>query len=351
MLLNLADIAAVNRVSELSKRRLSIKVAFRIGELRGIANEKQLNDLIKKELEERAAELAKNVAKGTHGEIADRKAEAAKLREESAAFKAAEEFRQEYTDEDFCLTRIHQLSTESTSCLGLRLRKIKDVFADWWELVQAVKSEGVSGNRGQLKLRLLELEQNPARAILRILRLLQESAEATMHDPFDPNPLAEFLRPTSVETVLVGTLGAHQFQTFCRNFASVAKLDYGLAFFQAITCAIVRKDLKHAKPGAWSRLNAEESEALKKLPTKTISDLAEDVTLGFVKVLESLVSRYMEVLECVGSHPRRFGFQLRDLTRDERIREKIVDLLCGKPTTEPAALTWIADEVTIWSMD
>jgi hypothetical protein len=354
MLLNLADIAAVNRIQDSSKRRLSIKLAFRVGELRGVANTKQLNDVFKKGFEEQAINLEKDAAKEENQGISQKlRAEIVEIRDEAFALAATERFRAEYHAETHCMVKLREICCEEGSCLGLRLRKIRDVFADWWEVVQAIKSDAVSGNRGQLKLRLLELEQNPARAIIRILRLLQEAAEATMHDPFDPNPLGEFLRPTSVETVLVGTLGAHQFQTFCKNFAAVAKLDYGLAFFQAVMCAVIRKDLKVKKDerGGWARLSSREAEVLKSLDPKTIGELAENVTLAFVKVLECLVTRYTGVLERVDSQPRRFGFQLRDLTRDERIRQKIVELLCDRPTTEPAALTWIADEVTIWSMD
>jgi hypothetical protein len=42
---------------------------------------------------------------------------------------------------------------------------------------------------------------------------------------------------------------------------------------------------------------------------------------------------------------------MRDLTADPKIRESIIDLLCWQDSKDHVALTWIADEVTIWSMD
>ena len=322
MLLNLADIAAVNRIQDDSQKLLALRLALRVGEIRGVTSEARMVTSFSEELKD------------------DEKAKA-----------SAKQFREDYATEERAIAKLSEICKQPSSCLGLRLRKIQNVFEDWKELIQAIKSESVQGNRGQLKLRLLYIEENPARAITRILRLLHEAAEGTMHDPFEPNPIAKFLRPTSVETVLVGTLGAHQFQTFCKHFASVAKLDYGLDFFKAVLCACIRKEVKATKIGVWSRLTSDEAELLKNLPEKQVGDLAENAILSFVKVLECLVNRYTEVLDCNGTQPRRFGFQLRDLTRDTKIREKIVELLCGKPTTEPAGLTWIADEVTIWSMD
>jgi hypothetical protein len=98
-------------------------------------------------------------------------------------------------------------------------------------------------------------------------------------------------------------------------------------------------------------LTPEESSALKNLDSRSKSILSDRLTILFVRVLESLVGRYSGVLDHSASHPRRFGFQLRDLTLDDKIRESIVRLLCVDEQKEPIALTWIADEVTIWSMD
>ena len=68
-------------------------------------------------------------------------------------------------------------------------------------------------------------------------------------------------------------------------------------------------------------------------------------------VLQGHVTRYAGVLDDASANPRRFGFQLRDLTGDSKIRGAIIDLLCVQPGKQPIALTWIEDEISIWSMD
>jgi hypothetical protein len=98
-------------------------------------------------------------------------------------------------------------------------------------------------------------------------------------------------------------------------------------------------------------LSPEESASLAGLAGRDKSRLSDQLTILFVSVLESLVGRYSGVLDYSDVHPRRFGFQMRDLTLDNKIRESIVRLLCVEEQKEPIALTWIADEVTIWSMD
>lgn len=234
-------------------------------------------------------------------------------------------------------------------CLGLSPDKISNVLSDWRILVEAIQDNQVRGNRVALKLQLLQAERNPARAIRRILRLLHEASSVV-----GGFTLQEYMSPTTVESVLVGTLGAHQFQSFCEQFANVAKLDYGLAFFKTIMCACIRLALGgtsvESDPSS-GLLRPEESAALGDLPSKQKSILSDQLTILFVRVLESLVGRYAGVLDYSNAHPRRFGFQMRDLTLDAKIRESIVRLLCVEEQKEPIALTWIADEVTIWSMD
>ncbi|MGD0547152.1 MAG: HD domain-containing protein [Terracidiphilus sp.] len=234
-------------------------------------------------------------------------------------------------------------------CLGLTSAMIANVLSDWSILINAVQNNQVRGSRIALKLFLLQAEKNPARTIERILRLLHAVSSAV-----DASTLQEYISTTTVESVLVGTLGAHQFQRFCEQFATVAKLDYALAFFRAVMCACVRSALGVQallpKP-LCGLLTPEESSALKNLDSRSKSILSDRLTILFVRVLESLVGRYSGVLDHSASHPRRFGFQLRDLTLDDKIRESIVRLLCVDEQKEPIALTWIADEVTIWSMD
>ena len=304
MLMNLADIAAVN-VAPAEKRQISLNLAGSVALNRGKKDKKHLSD--------------KN------------------------------EF-------DF-LADLTQICKEPGSCLGIDSRKVSQVLTDWKILIESIEHPTVKGNRVQMKLRLMELERNPARAIQRILRLLQESSETT-----GASVLLDHISQTSVESILVGTLGAHQFQTFCEQLSTVVKLDYGLRFFQAVLCACVRKEihenyiLDDNKKNKWmhSRLSESEITNLKDLAhqdSTRMPDLASKITTLFIRALESLVSRYAGVLNYATENPRRFGFQMRDLTGDEKIRDTIIDLLCIKEHKDPIALMWIVDEVTIWSMD
>jgi hypothetical protein len=237
--------------------------------------------------------------------------------------------------------------------LGIDVDKLSKVLEDWQILINVVGNERVLGNRVRLKQHLLELERNPARAITRIMRLLQECAATT-----DCPALLDgrFISPTSVESALVGTLGAHQFQTFCELFATVAKMDYGLNFFKAIFCACVRKALDPTyKPSVskktWWKLNRDESELVSALSIEKKEEMSGKITALFVRVLEGLLNRYIGVIGYASPDPRRFGFQMRDLTLDDKIRDTIIELLCVSENKDAVALTWIAEEVTIWSMD
>lgn len=163
--------------------------------------------------------------------------------------------------------------------------------------------------------------------------------------------LQEFFGVTEVESVLVGMLGGHQFQFFCEQFAAIVKLDYGLNFFKAVMCASALDELGVKRnPKLWSRLAAENKERLDAFDHGGAQSLASAIVIRYVKVLRSLISRYTGVIDTSSTNRRRFGFQLRDLTEKEEVREKIIDLLID-PNKEFAALTWIGDEVTVWSMD
>ncbi|MGD8454842.1 MAG: HD domain-containing protein [Anaerolineales bacterium] len=255
------------------------------------------------------------------------------------------------------LNEIIKICMEPESCLGIDHHKLINVLSDWKILIKSISSSGVKGNRVQLKLHLLKLERSPARAIQRILRLLEECALTTKAPQ-----LINYFSPTSVESVLVGTLGAHVFKTFCEHLATVAKLDYGLIFFQAVMCACIRNELhddyelEHNEKKGWKsrKLSEEEQkEFIKKLiPDDTrLTDLANKIMILFVRVLDELVSRYAGVLDCNSPNPRRFGFQMKGLSSDEKILDTIIGLLCIKEHKDPIALTWIVDEITIWSMD
>lgn len=251
--------------------------------------------------------------------------------------------------EDELLGALTLVIQKEECCMGLSPDKIANVLADWKTLVDGIGDNQVKGNRVALKQHLLNVERNPARTITRILRLLQEASSV-----IGASLLNDYMSSTTVESVLVGTLGAHQFQNFCEQFATVAKLDYGLSFFRAIMCACTRlavgqRGVESNK--SYAQLTSDEVADLHKLPPRQKSVVADQLTILFVQVLESLVGRYAGVLDYSDVHPRRFGFQMRDLTLDNKIRESIVRLLCVEEQKEPIALTWIADEVTIWSMD
>jgi hypothetical protein len=245
------------------------------------------------------------------------------------------------------LHRLIEICSDVHNCLGLRPRKARDVLEDWKILVDSIVAAEVQGNRGRLKRRLFDLERNPARAITRIRRLLVESAETS-----GASALKAHFTPTVVESVLVGTLGSHHFQTFCEQLATIVKLDYGLNLFKALTTAKVRNELQlPAAAGLdWKSLSREEADHLAR-EEAGVQDIAIQVTVLFVKVLAGLVSRYGGVLGQPQGDPRRWGFQLRDLTGDARVRQKLIELLCGKYSRDHIALTWIADEVFIWSLD
>jgi len=251
--------------------------------------------------------------------------------------------------EEDTLRALTAIITNPACCLGLKPRKVWEVLSDWQVLVSSIRDEGVLGNRGRLKQRLLYLEQNPARTIQRILRLLTEAT-----DTCNARVLSDHMSQTLVESVLVGALGSHHFQTFCRQFAAAVKLDYALNFFKAIVCAVIRKALKDAgvlQQGSWNALSAEEAEMLATLGAHEAQNIVNEITSLFIKVLHGIMTRYAEALEAGGLDARRFGFQMRDLTSDEKIREAIITLLCRENAKDHIALTWIADEVTIWSMD
>ncbi len=238
------------------------------------------------------------------------------------------------------------------TCLGLVPEKLSNVLGDWDILVSAVKE--TQGDRTLLKRSLLNIEQNPSRGILRILRLLNESA-LTSEAP----SLLSYMSPISVESVLVGTLGPQEFQAFCEQFATVVKLDYALDFFKGLLCACIRRELDTnytidsplGSEATWRKLSDDEKAQVVSWDQKKAAEITGKITTLFVKVLASLISRYSGVIGQASVNPRRFGFQLRDLTLDEKIRSAILDLLCIQNSKDHIALTWIADEVTIWSFD
>jgi hypothetical protein len=286
----------------------------------------------------------------------------ATMDQQDAAYQVAQELwglrSENKPDNNEIIDKLARICQTDGVSLGLDRVKLEKVLNDWDILIKTVEDKNVNGDRVKLKRVLLEYERNPARAIKRILRLLQECATTSNCDR-----LIELMSPTSVESILVGTLGAHQFQTFCELLATVSKLDYGLNFFKAIVCACVRKKLDKdynisinpEKKWPPYRLSKDESSNLDRLSINDREELVSKITTLFVRTLEGLLNRYIGVLGYLSSDPRadprRFGFQMRALTSDEKIRDTIINLLCVKEQKDPIALTWLVDEVTIWSMD
>lgn len=261
------------------------------------------------------------------------------------------------TDEEReCLQKLLQICKADESYLGLEITKVSDVFEEWKILMDLVDADSVRGNRIKLKHQLLEIERNPARAIKRVLRLLRESA---IRSNCEALVKPQFISLTSVESVLVGTLGAYQFQSFCELLATVAKMDYGLHFFKAIVCTCVRKKISPSytiiaknKKENWNELSENEKSKLEVLDAEQKSEIANNITALFVKIIEALLNRYIGILGYLSvNDPRRFGFQMRSLVLDHKVRDIILEFLCIKEHRDPIALTWLAEEVTIWSMD
>ena len=322
MLLNLADIGAVNVSNDPKKRALVLAIAI---------GKKRKDQEVKIELDGMSRDDIEKAISGTLIEV-----------EGELKKKDIEELFNE-------LRSIHE---GSNCCLGLRAEKLHIVIEDWKILLDAVSSERVKGNRVELKKFLIDLEKNPSRTIHRILRLLQEAA-----DTCNVVPLLKHISPSFVETKLVGILGSHQFQTFCEQFATVVKLDYGLNFFKAITCTCVRGSvskeysLKDDQVNNRYKISVDELTAFNKLGADQHVEIAEKVTILYIKTIAGLLSRYVGVLDYSSENPRRFGFQMRNLTSDSKIRDTILDFLCIKQNKESIAIPWIADEVTIWSID
>jgi len=133
---------------------------------------------------------------------------------------------------------------DENSYYGLRYEKVTNILEDWKELIDVTKH--ISGNRTKLREHLMRLDQNPARTMKRIIRLIKESCYAT-----ECNSLLEWVTETDVESTLVSFFGSHQFLDFCVKFAYIVKMDYGLKFFKGIVCACVRKKIDSSDSTDW----------------------------------------------------------------------------------------------------
>ncbi len=253
-------------------------------------------------------------------------------------------------DEPALFAELTGLIESADSCLGLSRATARDVLSDWNFLVGAVRHADVRGDRERLKVYLLESEKNPARAIKRILRLIKTSLMSA-----GATQLADLLTTISVETILVDSVGSFKVQDFCDQFATVVKLDYGLGFFRALAATCVKKYL-HPQSALEAesfspRLFDEDKVALSGLTEETKKRMVEEFCVITIRILISLVDRYSGVLGSLGGSDRRFGFEMKTITSDSMVLSAILKLLCVHQNKAHSGLAWIADEVTIWSMD
>ena len=255
------------------------------------------------------------------------------------------------------LNKVKHLITSTNYCIGIEVRKIEAVLSDWQILVDAINNNNENCSRVKLKEYLLNLERNPSQTIKRILRLLHESAIRANCEELSS---IQYFSPTLTESTLVNILGSHQFQAFAESFATVVKIDYALRFFRSIICACIRRgvygdnDIKRAGKHQYDSpiiLNTTEIAAFSRYTDEDKLEMARKITVIFIRVLEALVSRYSGVLNYNVNTPRRFGFQLRSLTADKDIWYSIISLLCFQDFRQATALTWIVDEISIWSFD
>lgn len=314
MLLNLADIAAVNT-----------------------ANKNKIKN---------AAEIAK------------------KIKEVRTKISSGNAAREDVQYEKEQIDNLLKICMEEKSCLGISMRKIKNVMQDWNELIDAIVE--TKGDRLALKEHLLHKEKNPSRTIERILRLVEESVITAEAGELINQ---DYLSKTTVEATFVSILGTYQFLSFCEKYATVVKLDYGLRFFQSIVCACVRKkifplnyaekhheafekDEENERPTkSADRLTAEEVAELKNMDANDKNRLARKITSLIIKILESVISRYSGVFDLNTHPPRRFGLEMGDLTTNNHVWRSLVEQLCLDEDKESFALSWMIDEVTFWSFD
>jgi len=244
--------------------------------------------------------------------------------------------------------QLSKIWNENDSYMGLTIDKVTNILDDWRELIKAIEDKDVLGNRTKLREYLIHQDQNPDRTIKRIIRLIKESCCTTGCES-----LLKCISETDIESTLVSFFGSHQFQDFCIKFAYIAKMDYGLKFFKGIVCACVRNKTKSksVEKDGWQKLGKNEKEKLDKLSLEDLQDIVKKVSKIFIQVISGIIARYNSMFELKIECAYRFGLQMRTLTEDNNVREQIISYLCSIENMDHVALTWIADEVTFWSMD
>ena len=240
---------------------------------------------------------------------------------------------------------------DNDSYLGLSFEKVSNILDDWKALLFAIDDKTVLGDRTRLREYLIRLDQNSYKTIRRIIRIISECCYTT-----NSNALLPYISETEVESILVSSFGAHQFQDFCIKFAYIVKMDYGLKFFKGIVCACIRAKIctldNQAEKGDWLKLNHEEKEKLNNLTNDEMQNIIKRIAKIFIQVVSGIILRYSSILDLKIESSYRFGLQMRTLTEDINVRERILRYLCSvDENKDHVALTWIADEVTFLSMD
>jgi len=252
----------------------------------------------------------------------------------------------ESSDHKKTCTKLHKIWLKRESFIGLNFDKVTNILEDWKELIDATKE--AHWDRTALREYLIHKDQNPYRTIKRIIRLIKECCYTTNCEELLP-----YIFETDVESTLISIFGSHQFKDFCAKFAYIVKMDYGLKFFKGILCACVRKKTEtvNTEKDGWLKLNKDEQQKINSWDPKEKRDIINSVSKKFIKIIREIIYRYNSMFELKLESAYRFGLQMRNLTEDANVRKNILDYLCILNDKEEVALTWIADEVTFWSMD
>lgn len=267
------------------------------------------------------------------------------------------------SEEKILVKQLINICEEEDSCLGINDRKIKNVMHDWLELIQSI--DDTDGSRLAVKEHLFRKEKNSARSIERIYRIIGESIITAKAEILYSR---DYLNRNNVESAVVRILGTYQFQSFCEKLATIVKFDYGLKFFQSIVCACVRKyiyksefikahhesfalDEKSRRPKNADLLSDEEVKKLAELSFEEKDELVSKITSLVIKTIESIISRYSGIFDLNRNASNLFGIQMGDLSNDNQIWRSIVEQLCLIEEKESFALSWMIDEVTIWPFD
>ena len=190
--------------------------------------------------------------------------------------------------------------------IPLTSQKASTLATEWKRLCTLLKE--CEGDRLEFTKRLIASEQNPARAIERIRRLLLA--------PVEPNCLQpEQVSAREVAEALRVTLGI-QFHEFWSDFALVCKLDYALRFITQLEQYASENNIR-----------------------------AYTVIEVVVSLIKALVQSYSALTKRPDGTRRRIGIEVSGLTRTAEISKSLIRLLFDDL---PRGLGWASEEATAW---